>query len=125
MESQMSTLEVKLYRVHPQPLVGTDRLSTVQVEGYTAIVGRDQFQDNDLAIFVPYDAVVPENIRQWLRESSKIEVHGGRIRCAKIRGFFSDGLCLPLSIFEYLGIGKIIFDNKIEQYKLLVLRSFH
>lgn len=90
----MSTLEVKLYRINPQPLFGTDRLSTVRVEGYTAIVGRDQFKSDDLAIFVPYDAVIPDNICEWLKQSSKIEVHGGRIRCAKIRGVFSDGLCL-------------------------------
>lgn len=95
----MSELEVKVVRLKIEAHPNADRLQIGKVVGseYSVVVGKDQFKDDDLAILVLEDSVVPPNIQDYLATTQKIAVNGGRIRCSKIRGYFSDGLCLTPS----------------------------
>ncbi len=118
----MSTINVKVVRlnIEPHPLADKLEIATIGgAGGFTAVVGKGQFKDNDLGLFIPENSVVPQKIQDFLATSQKITVKGGRIRCAKIRGVFSDGLCLTPSewlpaeliqdnqdVTEYLGITK-------------------
>jgi len=118
----MSTVSVKVSKVEIVPHPNADKLEIATIGGeggFAAIVGKDQFKSGDLALFIPENSVVPENIRIYLTTTQKIEVKEGRIRCTKIRGVFSDGLCLTPSawlppelikedqdVTEYLGVTK-------------------
>jgi RNA ligase (TIGR02306 family) len=118
----MSTVNVKVSKVEisAHPNANKLEIATIGGEGgFVAIVGKDQFKTGDLALFIPENSVVPENIRIFLTTSQKIEVKEGRIRCTKIRGVFSDGLCLTPSawlpaelikedqdVTEFLGVTK-------------------
>jgi RNA ligase (TIGR02306 family) len=106
----MSTLEVKVVRLKIENHPNADRLQIGKVIGteYIVVVGKGQFYDGDPAIFIPEDAVVPQNIQDYLATSQKITINGGRIRCSKIRGIFSDGLCLTPS--QWLP-SKLIFEG--------------
>lgn len=74
-----------------------DRLSIVEIGecgGYQSIVGRDQFAQNDLVIYLPTDALLPDSIIEHLKKVSKISISSNRLRAIKIRGIVSEGICL-------------------------------
>lgn len=118
----MSTINVKVVKLELAPHINAERLEVATVGGaggFTAVVGKGEFQTGDLAIFVPPDSVVPANIQEFLATKKKITVKEGRIRCTRVRGTFSDGLCLvpkdwlpenlvseDKDVTEFLGITK-------------------
>lgn len=111
----MSTINVKVVPVDIQPHPDADRLEIAQIGGmggFACVVGLGQFKTGDLAIYVPPDSVVPDNIRTHL-EKNKITIKGGRIRPAKIRGILSEGLCL--SPGQWLEEKDIIEDNDVTE----------
>jgi RNA ligase (TIGR02306 family) len=94
-ENTMSSLIVEVCKVdgvekHPN----ADRLDIIQVKGWNCIVGRDQYKENDLVVFVPPDSIIPEN----LIDKYKLEYlrNGGRVGTAKLRGCLSQGLILDI-----------------------------
>lgn len=111
----MSTFEVKVCKItsvknHPN----ADKLDVCRVQNFEwdVITGRDQYKVNDLVVYVPMDAVLPESIIKTLNQ--KISLGNGRIRAAKIRGLVSYGMFLPVDknmklgddVAEKLGIKK-------------------
>lgn len=118
----MSKLEVKIVKLNIQSHPNAEKLEVGMVNGeggYAVVIGKGQFQNNDLAIFIPEGSVIPENIREFLAQNSKIEVKDGRIRATRVRGQISEGLCLTpkdwlppeqikedQDVTEYLGITK-------------------
>lgn len=75
---------------------GSDNLDLALVKGWQVVVGRDQFKEGDLIVYVPMDAVVPTeladkwNVRNYLSGQNKDVV-----RCARLRGEMSYGLIMP------------------------------
>lgn len=69
-----------------------DKLDLATVLGYQVVVGRDQFKNGDLCVFVQPDSSVPADA-EWaplsIRETSK-----RRVRAIKLRGEWSMGLAL-------------------------------
>lgn len=111
----MSTINVKVVPVDIQPHPDADRLEIAQVGGeggFACVVGLGQFKTGDLAIYVPPDSVVPENIKTHL-EKNKITIKDGRIRPTKIRGILSEGLCL--SPGQWLEEKDIVEDNDVTE----------
>lgn len=91
----MSKLLVEVSRVnkiekHPN----ADRLRIATIKGWNCIIGLTDFQEGDLVVFIPPDSVIPEE----LAEKYNLEYlkKGARIRTIKLRGFISQGLCLPI-----------------------------
>lgn len=64
-----------------------DTLSITEVDGRPVITRTGEYQEGDLAVYVPIDSVVPENDPRW-------EFLAGhrRIKAKKLRGTFSMGL---------------------------------
>lgn len=58
----MSSFDVQIRRLTVEPHPDADRLDIVRVDGYTCVSQKDRFQTGDLAVYVPTDAVVPDNV---------------------------------------------------------------
>lgn len=91
----MSQLIVEVVRInditkHPN----ADTLSIATVKGWNCIFKTGDFNTGDLAIYVPIDAVLPDN----LVELYKLEYlkGGSRVRSVKLRGVLSQGLLLTI-----------------------------
>ena len=70
------------------PLPNSDSLSFTEVNGsYPVIFRTGQFKEGDKAVYIPVDAVVPENDPRW----DFLQGHR-RIKAKKLRGTFSMGL---------------------------------
>lgn len=84
------------------PHPNADRLLLTRVWDYPVIVGREEFKEGDLAVYVPVDALVPAGDPRWefLGKGQSAKVGPGglgkgmfyRIRAARLRGTFSMGL---------------------------------
>jgi len=94
-----SSLIVEVCRIknichHP----AADKLDLSIVKGWQVVVGRDQFKEDDLIVYIPMDAVIPTeladewNVRNYLGGQNK-----DRVRCARLRGEMSYGLIMPNS----------------------------
>lgn len=85
---------ISAVRVHPN----ADKLELATIQGWQAVVKRGDFRDGDLCVFVPPDTILPD--AEWsafLKDKSKPD-KPIRLRTAKIRGEFSQGLVLPLTV---------------------------
>jgi RNA ligase (TIGR02306 family) len=112
----MSTLEVKVVRIEIKDHPNADKLSLAYIggeNGYISVVGKNQFNTGDLAIYIPDDSVVPPNIASILLSKNKITIKDGRIRCIKIRQVFSEGLCLIPS--EWLSPENIVEGKDVKE----------
>lgn len=93
----MSTIIVEIVKVEILEHPNGDRLEIAQIGGkggFKCVVTKGEFKTGDLVIFVPPDAVLPENILKYQQEHKKISIPGGRVREVKVRGVLSEGLCL-------------------------------
>jgi len=81
-----------------KPHQGADRLELAQVLGWQSVVKKGEFQAGDRVVFVAIDTVLPlTNWSQFLTSKS----HPGqsiRLKTARLRGEYSQGLVLPLVI---------------------------
>src|SRR5271157_2829117 len=92
----MSTLEVKIVSVEILPHDNAEKLEFARIGGeggYICVVAKGQFKTGDLAIYIPSDSVIPDTMVAKIAETSKVKLEN-RIRAIKIRGCFSEGLCL-------------------------------
>jgi len=95
----------------------SDNLDLALVKGWQVIVGRDQFKEGDLIVYIPMDALIPSdladkwNVRNYLGGPEKTIV-----RCARLRGEMSYGLIMENEgnwgegedVSEHYGITKYI-----------------
>jgi RNA ligase (TIGR02306 family) len=92
----MASFEVKVYKLtvlqHPE----ADRLELAQVGAYLSIVPKGMYKDGDLGVYIPEQAIVPENILEELNLTGRL---GGkaknRVRAMKLRGILSQGIIYP------------------------------
>lgn len=76
-----------------------DSLSIVQVFGFPVIVRTDAFEPGDLAAYVPADSLVDTSRSEFAFLADKANASGlARIKPIKLRGIFSMGLLVPLSV---------------------------
>jgi RNA ligase (TIGR02306 family) len=71
-----------------------DKLEIAVVKGWSCVVQKEQFKIGDLAVYIPIDSVIPQELIDkynltYLR-------HGDRVRTVKLRGVISQGLLLTL-----------------------------
>lgn len=88
--SNLATIQkVKNVRKHPN----ADSLNLVQVLGWQVVTKKDEFKENDLAVYIVIDTVLPERPEfEFLRNKNF------RIKSIRLRGEESAGICFPLSI---------------------------
>lgn len=86
--------------VEPHP--NADRLDIVSVLGWRCIVGRGSYKPGDVVVYFPVDTLVPETVQVTLQGDSKVKV-GGRIKAAKIRQVYSEGMVARVDDFPEIG----------------------
>ena len=95
----MSKLIVEVCKIEEiQNHPNADRLDVVRIKGWWSIVSRNQYKVGDLVVFIPPDAVLPNE----MIEEFKLDFvrKGGRVKTCKLRGFISQGLILSTNILS-------------------------
>lgn len=90
---------VKITEVVNHPLA--DRLDLVRfankegILGWQVVVGKEEFQVGNLAIYIPIDSILPQKLEDLLfPQDSKIKLSNHRIRSIKIRQYLSQGMII-------------------------------
>jgi RNA ligase (TIGR02306 family) len=96
----MSTFSVEAFEIqissHPDPEVHSIELA--QVGGYRSIVRKGQYKTGDVALFIPPQAIVPDNLLKELglfdeeKGKGRLKGEGNRLGPARFRGVLSEGL---------------------------------
>lgn len=90
-----------------EPIVGADRIVAAKVLSWTVVVGRDEFQVGQNVVFFEPDTFLPGDREEFAsfmdRGKKKLTVNGNEIeghvlRTAKLRGVYSQGLLMDLSV---------------------------
>ncbi|MDF5717410.1 MAG: RNA ligase family protein [Rhizonema sp. NSF051] len=92
----MSTFKVEVVEIdevkhHPN----ADRLDLVTIKGmsYQVVTVRENFYPGDWAYYFPIDSVIPQN---FVEEFGIESYYSKKLRAAKLRGIFSEGLLIPV-----------------------------
>jgi RNA ligase (TIGR02306 family) len=95
----MSSLRVEVVKIdNVLPHDNADRLELVQIKGWFLVSQKGNYKPGDLAIYLPIDSVLPQELEdQLFPPDSKIKLSGHRIKSIKIRGAISQGMLIPLS----------------------------
>ncbi len=104
---------VKINSINPHP--NADRLDIAIIESmaYQVITAKGNFQAGDLAYYFPIDSVIPD---EFLDKFGIRAYYSKKLRAAKLRGIFSEGLLIPVNadfngnvgddVTEYFGVTK-------------------
>ncbi len=84
---------VKINSINPHP--NADRLDIATIEGmaYQVITAKGNFQAGDLVFYFPIDSVIPD---EFLDKFGIRSYYSKKLRAAKLRGIFSEGLLIPV-----------------------------
>lgn len=94
---KLASLEViKSIKPHPN----ADLLEIAQVLGWQTIVKKGEFQEGDKIIFIVIDTILPDAPWSEFLKDKKNPEKPIRLRTVKLRGEYSQGLVLPLSVLS-------------------------
>lgn len=92
----MSDFSVKVVRlsVIPHPDPETTALELAKVGGYLSVVRKGQFQDGDLATYIPEASVLPQPLLEELNLVGRLAgSECNRVKAIRLRGILSQGIC--------------------------------
>lgn len=99
----MSEFKCEVVRVQIEPHPNADAIEIAKVGDFQSIVKKGQFNDGDLAVYIPEQAVVPEwllkEMGMWDEAKQKGGLSGSmgnRVKAIKLRGVLSQGLMLQM-----------------------------
>lgn len=111
----MSEFACEVVRVEIEEHPNADRLEVALIGGYKSIVMKGQFKSGDLAVYIPEQAIVPDELLKEMGLTGKLSGAGkNRVKATKLRGIVSQGLLYPANedweegadVAETLGIVK-------------------
>lgn len=89
----------KIDEIFPHP--NADRLEIAKVKGWEVIIQKDVFKVGELIIYFEIDSILPEEIEKRIfGDDAKIKLSKSRVKTAKIRQVYSQGLLCPVSLFS-------------------------
>jgi len=91
----MSTFKVEVVRINSiNPHPNADRLEIATFEGmaYQVVTAKGNFQPGNLAFYFPIDSVIADT---FLDQFGIRPYYSKKLRAAKLRGIFSEGLLIP------------------------------
>lgn len=101
----MSTFKVEVVKIssvnsHPN----ADRLDIATIEGmaYQVVTAKGNFQAGNIAFYFPIDSVIPD---EFLDKFSIRPYYSKKLRAAKLRGIFSEGLLIPVGEDFIVNVG--------------------
>ena len=88
-----------------EPIEGADRIELAYVLGWQCVVNKGQFKPMDLAVYFEIDSFLPvrqefEFLRASSYKKSDIMGEGFKLKTMNFRGQVSQGLLLPVNLFE-------------------------
>jgi RNA ligase (TIGR02306 family) len=83
------------------PIPNADRIVCAIVDGWKAVIKKEDFFVNDIVIYAEIDSWIPNKVAPHLTKEGKSpniynEVSGERLKTVKLRGQISQGLIMPL-----------------------------
>ena len=98
----MSSFAVTAERliIHPHPDPAVERIELAQVGEYRAVVAKGRYKTGDWALYIPEQAIVPQELLQELGLAGKLAGPGkNRVKAMRFRGELSQGLvCAPRAL---------------------------
>jgi hypothetical protein len=107
-----STHQCEVVKVYPKVHPNADRLEVAEVGGYSVCVGKGDFRDGELGIYIPPDSIVPQietfrfvwEGKGYVPDSipagdatvSEVPQKYRRIKAKTLRGVISEGLLIPI-----------------------------
>lgn len=90
----VNVVQIESIKLHPN----ADKLDIIKLVdmGYQVITSRDNFKVGDLAVYFPVDSVIPDI---WVQAFGISNYYTNRLKAAKLRGIFSEGLIIPIKSF--------------------------
>jgi RNA ligase (TIGR02306 family) len=88
----------KIKKLHALPQF--DNLLLVEVLGWKCLVGKDQFKEGDYCVYFEVDSILPEK-----PEYEFMRKYNFKVKTQKMRGIYSQGLCMPVSILGSYPVG--------------------
>lgn len=84
---------VKVISINSHP--NADRLDIATIEGmaYQVVTAKGNFTPGDIAFYFPIDSVIPD---EYLDKFGIRPYYSKKLRAAKLRGIFSEGLLIPV-----------------------------
>ena len=88
---KVEVVEISSVDSHPN----ADRLDIISIGemAYQVISAKGNFQPGDLAFYFPIDSVIPD---KYVEEFGIGSYYSKKLRAAKLRGIFSEGLLIPV-----------------------------
>lgn len=117
----MSEFRCEVVRVKIEPHPQADQIEIARVGDYQSIVRKGQFKDDDLAVYIPEQAVVPEWLLKHMGLYDEAKQKGGlagamgnRVKAIKLRGIVSQGLMLqaPYENDSWIVNGKPVDEGR-------------
>lgn len=99
----MSKFEVKMVAIDQiEPIPNADAIEVASVGGFKSVVKKDQFKPGDLAIYIPEQAVVPQEVLAAMGLVGRLTgPNKDRVKAVKLRGVLSQGLLLNPRVEGY------------------------
>jgi len=92
---KLATIEL-IADVRPHP--NADRLDIATILGWQTIIRKGEFSAGDRVVFIPIDTILPKAPWSDFLADKKNPEKPIRLRTIKLRGQFSQGLALPLTV---------------------------
>jgi RNA ligase (TIGR02306 family) len=116
--AELKTEVVKIDSIENHP--NADRMELAMIGGYQVCVQYGAFVAGDLAIYIPVDSILNEELESLIfGPDSKVKLHKHRVRAIKLRGAVSQGMLIPrelaaqypgCSTMDYAGLIKVGMD---------------
>ncbi len=85
---------VRVDKLHKLPQF--DNLLLAEIKGWKCLVKKDEFKEGDLGIYFEIDSVLPDVPKfEFMRK------YNFRVKTIKMKGVYSQGLLLPLNMFNH------------------------
>ena len=133
-QHEVNIVEIRNVEQHPD----ADRLDIVHIDGWNCIVRKGEFALGDRAIYVEPDYLVPvDNPAFAFLANEKLYDGKARIKVRKLRGFYSQGLLIPVpghlahfpvgsNVLDHLGIERYVpRPSRLDDPNRPIYRGFH
>lgn len=119
---------------HIEPIPNADNIVKLSINGWSVVSKKNEFKIGDFCVYFEIDSFLPITDQRFsfLEKSSKAKMDdeiGLRLRTIKLKNQISQGLALPLSLFDEVSDLKIGDDVtnilNIKKYGLLISKDMH
>lgn len=105
-----------------KPITNADAIEVVVVDGWEVVTKKDEFKVDDFVLYFEIDCLLPMSDSRFSFLAKGKDIEKYRLRTIKLRGQISQGLVLPLGLFQEFGPPQLDFAYEellgIEKYEI-------